>query len=64
VIVHEPKFLTPEELESLVELAIMGPSPKIPAAHLIRLITLGYVAVTAKGLLVSGDGLTRIMESE
>jgi len=62
--VHAPKLLTPEEFASLIELAVTSPNPKIPAHHLTRLITLGYVVVTAKGPVVSGDGLIRITESE
>ena len=62
--VHSQKFLTPQELESLVEFAVTSPAPNIPAAHLTRLIVLGYVAVTAKGLVVTGDGLMRIVEGE
>jgi hypothetical protein len=58
------EFLTPEELDSLVEFAVTRPAPNIPAAHLTSLIVLGYVAVTAKGLVVAGDGIMRIMESE
>ena len=58
------RVLTPEELDSLVEFAVTRPAPNIPAAHLTRLIVLGYVAVTAKGLVVADDGLMRIMESE
>ena len=42
----------------------IAPNPKIPAPHLTRLITLGYVVVTAKGPVVTGDGLIRITESE
>jgi hypothetical protein len=36
----------------------------IPPPHLAKLIALGYVVVTAKGPIVSGDGLIRITESE
>jgi len=62
--VHAPKLLTPEEFASLIEIAITAPNPRIPAPHLARLISLGYVAVTGKGLVVTGDGLIRITESE
>jgi hypothetical protein len=62
--VHAPKLLTPEEFASLIEVAISSPNPGIPAPHLAKLITLGYVAVTAKGPVVTGDGLIRITESE
>jgi hypothetical protein len=62
--VHAPKLLTPEEFASLIEIAITSPNPKIPVPHLARLISLGYVAVTGKGPVVTGDGLIRITESE
>jgi hypothetical protein len=62
--VHTPKLLTPEEFASLIEVAVTSPDPRIPDAHLAKLITLGYVAVTAKGTVVTGDGLIRITESE
>jgi hypothetical protein len=62
--VHAPKLLTPEEFASLIEVAISSPNPTIPAPHLAKLVTLGYVAVTAKGPIVTGDGLVRITESE
>jgi hypothetical protein len=62
--VHAPKLLTPEEFASLIEVAISSPNPTIPASHLAKLVTLGYVAVTAKGPIVTGDGLVRITESE
>jgi hypothetical protein len=62
--VHTPKLLTPEEFASLIEVAITSPTPAIPAPHLAKLIALGYVVVTAKGPVVTGDGLIRITESE
>lgn len=62
--VHAPKLLTPEEFASLIEVAISSPSPNIPAPHLAKLVTLGYVVVTDKGPVVTGDGLIRITESE
>jgi hypothetical protein len=62
--VHAPKLLTPEEFASLIEIAVTSPEPNVPAAHLAKLIALGYVAVTAKGPVVTGDGLIRITESE
>jgi hypothetical protein len=62
--VHTPKLLTPEEFASLIEVAITSPTPTIPAHHLAKLVTLGYVIVTAKGTIVTGDGLIRITESE
>ncbi len=61
---HAPKLLTPEEFASLIEVAITSPNPTIPTAHLAKLVTLGFVAVTAKGPIVTGDGLIRITESE
>ena len=61
---HAPKLLTPEEFASLIEVAVTSPNAMIPTHHLAKLVTLGYVAVTAKGLLVTGDGLIRITESE
>jgi hypothetical protein len=62
--VHAPKLLTPEEFASLIEVAITSPNPNISAPHLAKLLNLGYVAMTAKGLVVTGDGLIRITESE
>jgi hypothetical protein len=64
VTAHTPMLLTPEEFTSLIEVAVPSPDPDIPASHLAKLVTLGYVAVTAKGLVVTGDGLIRITESE
>jgi hypothetical protein len=52
--------LTPEELNSLVDLAMLTPSPKIPALHQTRLMVLGYVQMTADGPRVTSDGLIRI----
>lgn len=62
--VHTPNLLTPEEFASLIEVAVHAPEPSIPAAHLAKLISLGYVAVTDNGTVVTGDGLIRITESE
>jgi len=62
--VHAPKLLTPEEFASLLEVAVSAPEAKIPDAHLAKLVALGYVALTAKGVMVTGDGLIRITESE
>jgi hypothetical protein len=62
--VHTPKLLTPEEFASLIEIAVTSPDPNIPATHLAKLIALGYVLLTAKGPVVTGDGLIRITESE
>ena len=61
---HTPRLLTPEEFASLIELAVTSPPPKIPASHLAKLLELGYVAQTTKGLVVTGDGLMRITQSE
>jgi hypothetical protein len=62
--VHAPKLLTPEEFASLIEVAITSPDSTIPAPHLTKLVAVGYVTVTAKGPVVTGDGLMRITESE
>jgi len=62
--VHTPKLLTPEEFASLLEVAVTSPKPSIPAPHLAKLVALGFVAEIAKGLVVTGDGLIRITESE
>ena len=62
--VHAPKLLTPEEFASLIEIAITSPNPTIPSLHLAKLISLGYVVETARGPVVTGDGLIRITESE
>jgi hypothetical protein len=62
--VHAPKLLTPEEFASLLEVAVSGPEASIPASHLNKLMTLGYVALRDQGPIVTGDGLVRITESE
>lgn len=62
--VHAPKLLTPEEFASLIEVALSSPDARIPAPHLAKLITLGFVVLTPKGPIVTGDGLIRITESE
>jgi hypothetical protein len=62
--VHAPKLLTPEEFASLLEVAVSAPHANIPDAHLTKLVSLGYVATSAKGVVVTGDGLIRITESE
>jgi len=62
--VHAPKLLTPEEFASLIEIAITSENPTVPPFHLSKLVSLGYVLETAKGLVVTGDGLIRITESE
>jgi hypothetical protein len=61
--VHSPKLLTPEEFASLLEVAVT-PNPRIPASHLAKLVALGFLAETANGPIVTGDGLIRITESE
>jgi hypothetical protein len=61
---HTPRLLTPEEFASLIELALTTPAPTIPAAHLSKLVDLGYVSLTQAGPIVTGDGLIRITESE
>jgi hypothetical protein len=62
--IHAPKLLTPKEFASLIEVAISSPKPKIPPPHLAKLVAMGFVAETAKGPVVTGDGLIRITESE
>jgi hypothetical protein len=62
--VHAPKLLTPEEFAALLEVAVSGPEASIRAGDLNKLVTLGYVALTGKGPIVTGDGLIRITESE
>ena len=62
--VHASKLLTPEEFASLIEVAVSAPDPNVSAPHLSNLLSLGFVAITAKGPVVTGDGLIRITESE
>jgi hypothetical protein len=62
--IHTPDLLTPEEFASLIEVAVHTPEPNLPAAHLAKLVTLGFVVITANGPVVTGDGLIRITESE
>jgi hypothetical protein len=62
--VYASGLLTPEEFASLLEIAITSPSAKVPAHHMAKLISMGYVVATANGALVTGDGLMRITESE
>jgi hypothetical protein len=62
--IHAPKLLTPEEFASLIEIAIAADNPMVPAYHLAKLISLGFVLETANGPRVTGDGLIRITESE
>jgi len=61
--VHAPKLLTPEEFASLIDVAMSPPEVNVPPI-LQRLVTLGYVSLTARGPLVTGDGLIRLPESE
>jgi hypothetical protein len=60
---HTPRLLTKEELASLIEFAATADS-HMPPAHLAKLVALGYVLETAKGPVVTGDGLMRITEGE
>jgi hypothetical protein len=62
--VHTQKLLTPEEFASLIEIAVTSPDPHIPQTHMTKLVALGYVALTANGPVVTGDGLMRMTESE
>ena len=62
--VHTQKLLTPEEFTSLIEIALTSPGPHIPQVHMTKLVALGYVAMTAMGPIVTGDGLVRMTESE
>ncbi len=62
--VHTPKLLTPEEFAALIEIAITPQNPAVPPHHLSKLVSLGYVIISPKGPLVTGDGLMRITESE
>ena len=62
--VHAPGLLTPEEFASLIEVAVSAPDPKVPAPHLEKLVSLGFVTITPKGPVVTGDGLMRITQSE
>jgi len=56
-------LLTPEEFNSLIDLAVLTPSPKLSALHLTKLVMLGYVLISPDGPMVTGDGLIRITES-
>jgi len=62
--VDSSKLLTPEEFASLIEIAVTSPDPHIPQSHMTKLVALGYVALTANGPVVTGDGLLRMTESE
>jgi len=62
--VHAPELLTPEEFASLMEVAVSAPIAHVPPAHLAKLVSLGYVAMTEKGPVVTGDGLILITERE
>jgi hypothetical protein len=61
---HASGLLTPEEFASLIEVAVSAPDSHIPAAHLSKLVSLGYVVLTNAAPMVTGDGLIRITESE
>ena len=54
--------LTPDELASLVSIAVETPAPKIPPIHLARLVLSGYLLMGPDGPRVTGDGLIRITE--
>jgi hypothetical protein len=62
--VHASRLLTPEEFAALIEIAVNSPDALTAPAHLAKLVALGYVVMTAKGPMVTGDGLIRITESE
>ena len=62
--VHASRLLTPEEFASLLEVAVAAPHAQILATHLSKLVRLGYVVLTDRGPIVTGDGLVRITESE
>jgi hypothetical protein len=62
--IQNSKRLAPEELASLIQLALTNSPLDIPPNILAKLIALGYVAMTEKGLLATGDGLMAITESE
>jgi hypothetical protein len=48
----------------LIEVAVSARETIIPPPHLAKLLSVGYVVMTAKGPMVTGDGLIRITESE
>jgi hypothetical protein len=54
-----PPPLTPDELASLVNIAVETPTPKIPPIHLARPVLSGYLLMGPDGPRVSGDGLIR-----
>jgi hypothetical protein len=62
--VHAPNLPTAEELASRIEVAVSAPDVTIPPARRNRIVALGHVALTAKGPLVTRDGLIRFTESE
>jgi IS30 family transposase len=51
--IHAPKHLTPEELTSLIELALTTSASGIPPADLAKLIALGYVVMMPSELYKS-----------
>jgi hypothetical protein len=48
----------------LIKIAVTSPDPHIPQAHMTKLVALGYVMLTARGPVVTGDDLVRTTESE
>lgn len=62
--IEKPKHLAPEQLGSLVELALATSTSAIPPFNLATLIALGYVTMAAKGAIVTGDGRMVLTESE
>jgi hypothetical protein len=57
---YMPPPLTPDELVSLINIAVETPAPKIPPIHLARLVLSGYVLMGPEGPLATSDGLIRI----
>jgi hypothetical protein len=57
-----PPPLTPDELASLLNIAVEMPPPKIPPILLARLVLSGYVQMGPDGPQVTGDGLIRITD--
>lgn len=64
VTVRTPKHLTPDESASLIEVAVTALEATIPSPHLAKLMSVSYVVMTARGPIVTGEGLIRITESE
>jgi hypothetical protein len=61
---QKSKKLTSGEFASLIEIADSPGTAQIAAAHLVRLVDLGYVLETPKGPVTTGDGLIWITDSE